>query len=196
MQELRRPIFVILWLISTTAIRLPAQESMSVPGLFKQLQSEETTDQATAQFLKRGPSDTDAKNYLAKRLPAIISEEPKSHYVWLNSVRLAGAFRITEAIPPLTKWINAATEDTGGTPAENNRLDPFPCAKALVQIGDPAVPALTETLEKGDSHHRWFAYRALFLIGSARAISALRDHLSHESDRTFKLEIQKALEAK
>lgn len=172
----------------------PGGDQVKSPAhLFKQLKSEGTTDQATAELVSLGPENIGAKNYLARNLPAIIDQQPRSRNVWLNSVRLAGIFRLTEAVPALTKWINASLE-TGGTIAENNRLDPFPCARALVQIGEPAVPALIETLEKGDKHHRWFAYRVLFIIGSPRAIGALRGHLTRESDPSFKLEIQRALD--
>jgi hypothetical protein len=195
MQIRLRAIATLLCLLNLAAFRLHGQQVTSVPQLFEQLQSEKTTDQATSQFLKPGPGNVNAKSYLAPHLPVIISQKPKNHYVWLNSVRLAGTFRITEAIPALIKWINAAAE-TGGTLAENNRLDSYPCAKALVQIGEPAVPALIETLEKGDSRHQWFACRVLFMIGTPRAIDALRNHINHEPNPDFKREIQRALDRK
>jgi HEAT repeat protein len=118
--------------------------------------------------------------------------EPKNYFVWVNCVRLAGAFKLKEAIPALVQAINAATVE-GQTLAETARLDTFPCAKALVEIGDPAVPSLVELMEKGDWRRRWFACRVLLLIGSPRSIDALRDHIDRESDQHLKQQIQKAL---
>jgi HEAT repeat protein len=191
MQKLMLAIGATICLSALVVPNLEVQEPISVPRLFELLQSENTTAEATAMFLELGPGNAEAKEYLAKRLPAIINQETKNYYVWGNCVRLAGAFRLKEAIPALVKSINAATAE-GQTFATNARLDPFPCAKALVKIGDPAVPALTEVLEKGDWRHRWFAYRVMFLIGSRRSIGALRDHIDHESDQDLKSEIQMA----
>jgi len=70
-----------------------------IAHLFQQFQQPSSTDQAIAELLKVGRGDTNAKSYLAKHLPDIIGKAPANRQVWLNSVRLAGAFRITEAIP-------------------------------------------------------------------------------------------------
>lgn len=186
----------IVWISSFGSLGpIAGQQVTSLPQLFKQLQSEQTSDQATAEFMKLGPKNQRARDFLIQHLPSVIAREPSGHYVWLNSVRLAGKFQIVEAAPGLIKWINAASE-AGGTLTEVDRLDPFPCARALVQIGEPAVPALTEALEKGDYRHQWVAYRVLITIGSPRAIKALRDHVQHEPNPDFKSEIQKALAAR
>lgn len=176
---------------------LSGQQMPSIPALFDQLSSEETTDRAVEQFLKLGPNNTDAKAYLANRLPAAIALEPKDHpHSWANEVRLAGVFRITEAMPSLEKWIGLVVgSPSGSTLAERVRLDSFPAGKALSQIGEPAVPTLARTLETGDTRERWVAYQALIMIGSPHARAALSDHHDHESDPTIKLEIQRAIEA-
>jgi len=111
-------------------------------------------------------------------------------------MKLAGAFRTSEAIPALVKWIGTPASESGeGTLAERVRLEPFPAAKTLAQIGEPAVPALANALEKGNARERPVAFRALVLVGSPSAIRALRDHLNREPDQSLKLEIQKALES-
>jgi hypothetical protein len=169
-----------------------------MPGLFEQLRTEETTDQAAEQLLKLGSSNSDARGYLASRLPAVISAEPKDHpRSWVNEVRMAGAFRVTEAIPALAKWVGLVVgSPAGSTLAERVRLDGFPAGKALAQIGEPAVPALAQILAKGNPRERWVAYRALTLISSNSARTALRDHLDREPDPNRKLEMEKALEGK
>jgi HEAT repeat protein len=187
-----------LHLLIGAAVGMSAQQLTSMPRLFEQLRSEATTDQAMQEYLKLGPSNLDAGKYLAERLPRLISQDPKNQpHVWMNAVRLAGVFQTTEAIPALAKVIGVPASESGtSTLAETSRLEPFPAGKAMVRIGEPAVPTLVGVLEKGNSRERWVAYRALFMIGSPGALSGLRDHLSHEPDSTFKAEVQKALEGK
>jgi HEAT repeat protein len=170
------------------------QDTISVAQLFRQVESEETTDVATSKLLALAPTDPNARAYLTQHLPSVIAAKPTKRQVWLNCVRLAGAFHILETVPQLIKFISAATENAPGTATSLNHLEGFPCAKALVQIGAPAIPQLTEALNKGDRRQKWFAYRCLYLIGSPEAITSLRNHLAHETDPDFKSEIERAID--
>jgi hypothetical protein len=169
-------------------------DSRCVAELVQQLQQPSSTDQATAELLKIGRRHTNAKAYLAKHLPNIIGKAPANRYVWLNSVRLAGAFRITEAIPALSENISCATEESSGGITSRYRLVGFPCGRALVEIGEPAVPELTKILNSGDLSRQWIAYRALFLIGTSPATVALRDYAKTGPNEAFRTEIKIALE--
>lgn len=191
-------VILIFILIGAEGASTQAQSPPAIPKTFAQLQAEKTTDQATDQFLKMGPNNVAARAYLAAHLPPLIDQESAAKpHVWLNSVHLAGAFQLTEAIPSLAKCIAvSAGTPRGGTIAEVERLDPLPAGKALAQIGEPAIPTLVGILNTGTRREKWVAYRALFLIGSPRAIKELRDHLGHESDLDLMSEIQKALEGK
>lgn len=191
-------VVLIFSLIGAKGASTHAQSPPSIPKIFAQSQVEETTDQATDLFLKMGPSNVAARAYLAAHLPRLIGQEPAAKpHVWLNSVRLAGAFRIEEVIPSLAKCIAVpAGTPRGSTLTEALRLDSLPAGKALSQIGEPAIPTLVGILNAGTRPEKWVAYRALFLIGSPRALKELRDHLGHETDQDLMLEIQKALEGK
>ena len=158
-----------------------AQRSLT-PALFRKLQIPNTTDQATQQMLDLAKSDSNVRPYLAKRLPKMIEMNPyRSFSVWRNEVRLAGELKIAEAAPALAKWI-AVTEDDGiGTPLPS-ALETNPAAKALSQIGNPAVPALKSKLASGKWQERRLAILACQAIGSPSAQDALRQHLSGESD--------------
>jgi hypothetical protein len=170
-------------------------DSRCVAELFQQLQQPSSTDQSAAELLKIGRGDTNAKPYLAKHLSDIIGKTSTNRYVWLNSVRLAGAFRITEAIQALGENISCATEESSvGGITSRYRLVGFPCGRALVEIGEPAVPELTKILNSDDLSRQWIAYRALFLIGTSRAMVALRDYARTEPNEAFKTEIKIALE--
>jgi hypothetical protein len=111
---------------------------------------------------------------------------------WCNAVRVAGDLKIAEATRALAKWIGL---NTGGTVtlAEETRLELNPAAKALAQIGEPAIPALGGVLERGNLAERQVAIYALKLISSPHAKSVLRQHLGREVDPTLRDFIEKAL---
>lgn len=175
-----------------------AQEQDSIPSLYKMLESETTTDSAAAALSKMGPENTAARQYLSSRLSGLIQQDPKmAPHVWLNSVHLAGQFRIAETIPSLVKWISLFVGTTqGATLTTQENLKPFPAGKALAQIGDPAVPALAGVLNKGETRERFVACRALRIIGSSQASDALRSHLKQESDPGLREYIQKVIDGK
>lgn len=187
---------LIVHLLAANGIPAQAESLPSISRTFAQLQAEDTTDLATEEFLKMGHDNAALRAYLAEHLPPLILQEPEAKpHVWLNSVRLAGAFQLTAATPSLAKCIGVSSGSAGGgTLSEVQRLDPFPAGKALSQIGEPAIPTLVRILDKGNHREKWVAYRALFLIGTPRAKKELRDHLSREPDQAFMLEIQKALD--
>ena len=62
------------------------------------------------------------------------------------------------------------------------RLGDDPAGTALVQIGDPAVPAIVTALDSAPASQRLKLYLALGLIDSRRARNALADHLDGEND--------------
>ncbi len=82
------------------------------------------------------------------------------------------------------------------TLGQRAQLEDLPAARALIQIGDPAVPTLVEILQNHDVRDRATAAIALDPIGSKSAVAALRDQLGHESDPIIKIYITKALEGK
>jgi hypothetical protein len=132
----------ILCLFCSVCFSSYGQQAASVPKLFDQLQSEETTNQATEQFLRLGLNNSEAKDYLAKRPPVLIAQDPKDHpHSWINEVRLAGEFRATEAIPAIAQWIGLPVGSfAGSTLSQREDLDGFPAGKALVKRGEPACP--------------------------------------------------------
>ena len=166
--------------------------------LFKRLETPETTDQATEQLLKLAANSSEMKKYLATHLPSIIDKGPtdaggKAERPWINATRIAGQLKLVEAIPSLVKWFSF---ETGGTITlgQAARLEYHPAAKALSQIGDPAVPSLERILSNANLDYRKIAVLALTLIGSNKGYSVLRAHVPHESDPGLRDMIQKTLE--
>ncbi len=195
MQIFKVAVFLTYLLSCPYSLRGTLQTPLSMRDLLKQLEQEDTTDNAAQEFLKIGTNDTAAKKFLTANLPALLRREPKDHpRAWINSAKLAGAFRIVEAAPLLAKWIGVPMSESGsGTIAETQRLDPFPAGRALVQIGEPALPTLVGILRSGDSRERWVAYRSVFLIGTPPALAILKDHVSKETDQQLRSEIERAL---
>src|SRR5579859_5389091 len=109
-----RPAITMLFLLGLTSFASPGRQSTSVSRLFERLKSEDTTTEAMEEFVSLGPDNTEVRGYLAVHLPPLIGQEPKDHpHSWVSEVRLAGTFRITDAIPSLTKRIGQFV----GTPA-------------------------------------------------------------------------------
>src|ERR1700722_232580 len=151
-----KPYFAFVLALALGIPQATPNNPRAVVSLFEQLQQPSSTDQATAELFRIGPADTNTKLFLAKHLPDVIGKPPTNRYVWLNSVRLAGRFRLTEAIPVLGENIRAATEEsTQGGLTSRYQLVGFPCGKALVEIGEPSIPELTKILNSGDLSVEW-----------------------------------------
>ena|SRR6516165_476627 len=125
-----------------------AQHSESVVLAFERLQSESPTEikQGSEQLVRLGTSDPKAREYIAFRLPPLIEKGPKDYLGrWITLVRLAGELKIAEAAPALAKWLtidNIGEISTAGF----MRMENNPAGAALVQIGDPAIPAVITVL--------------------------------------------------
>jgi hypothetical protein len=186
------------WLVMTQCCLLAALNAAAVAhqkslkALFRELQEEATTDAAFRQFSERSPDDRAVIRFLSRNLPAVLNAAPKIPKIYLNNVQLAGNFRIVSAIPGLIAEITCTSEG-GSTLSSRSNLTSSLCAHALVQIGDPAVPALTEILTGPDRVKRLLASRALALIGSPRSLAVLRDYLAHDPDPDLKSEIEYAV---
>jgi len=192
-----RTLAVTLYLVFCSCFSSSGQGQASIPSLFQRLQSDATADDAAKEF-REMVDNKEAKTYLSQRLPGLILSDPKEHpHVWLNAVQLAGAYRVTEAMPALRKWIGLMVGAPEGTTlGQTERLESAPAGKALVKIGEPAVPTLVDALDNGDPHQRWVASRALYLIGSQSAVAGLRDHLARESDPEMRAYIEKVTQKK
>jgi len=193
MYKLAARVAIAVVLIPVARLELGAQNPQQAQQLLARLQSAQSSDEATEKLLRLGSSDPNVKQYLASHLPAILIKGPRdSSQPWMNAVRLAGELKIAEAVPALTKWIGL---NTGGplTLAQEGRLDTNAPAKALVQIGNPAIPALSAVVNHGSLSERWNSAYALNLIRTPQAKAVLRDHVSREPDPSLRQFIQRSI---
>lgn len=181
-----------------------AQNHPSPSALLKQLQSPQSSDGAKDALLKAGKSDPAVRRYLAIHLPPLIESGPSSPDCsgysckpWISSVEIASQLKLPEAAPALAKWIDwryPGAPLIGLGPEE--RLEFNPLARALIEIGDPAVPTVRYSLDYGNSRQHDMAVRVLCMIHSPRAKAVLRGDLPHESGLYTQMMIQRALEDK
>lgn len=185
----------------------PAQNHPAPSELLQKLRSDKTTDEARKQLAQLANSEPDVKHYLAAQLPPMIEIGPKScppsdigdlktrwHACpWYNAVELSGKLRIAEAASALVPWINWRVEGPY-LPALEAQLVFHPAAKALAEIGDPAIPVLQQALSSGNAKDHAVAVRALCIIHTAKSKSVLQEDLAHEPDPTLQKMIKNALQ--
>lgn len=165
----------------------------------QELQSAETTDSARSELLKLGKPDPEVRKYLAIQLPPLIANGPRGSAcsglgcrVWENAVKLAGDLKIEEAAPALARWINWRSLGPYGLSMEA-ALVFYPAATALVEIEDPAIPAVQDALDRGNPDEHYRAVRILCIIHSPSAKAVLRGGLQHVADPDVQVIIKRVL---
>jgi HEAT repeat protein len=196
MKKTHKKLLALVWgiiLIDCTAV---AQVASKADDLLRQLGSPETSARAAESLIRLGSSDQTARAYISVRIPALIYSDPDINFSeWSNAVRIAGELKIAQASKALGTWVG----DRRLWPPETELSDGYtlrndPAAKALSQIGNPAIPTLVVVLN-GNVRARRSAVRALEIIGTARAIAALRKHEPLEKDDDLKSYIDDVLAA-
>jgi HEAT repeat protein len=136
-------------------------------------------------------SNPDVKAYLANQLPTAISNKQNSS-VWRAEVELVGDLQLVVAIPQLVKLLIVDSEDLSPTGAYRSMaLANNPPARALISIGNPAVPAVAALLQSEDKTTRSRAIRVLININTSDARSALSNHAATEKDPSLQRLIQR-----
>jgi HEAT repeat protein len=189
-------IFVCLAFATLDATSAQRPPNPNIRSLMAQLSDIRTTSRDVgAQVLEVARNDSDARDYVVHSLPGMI--QAATDEVWLNAVWLAGQMKATEAVPSLMQAMSrrsfpAETFITGGGVM---RLDHDIVAKALSQIGDPAIPSVSNLLKSAEAGTRGRAILILRNMNSPAARNVLRDHLSGETDQSLKEWIKEALKS-
>jgi HEAT repeat protein len=184
-----------------------AQSQPAVSSLYRDFQSEEKTDKATARLLKIAASDQAAKEFLTAHLPALIEEDPKPtaaevqrgltiRPVWQNAAELAGELKIKTAIPALTKWFTFSISPNVSLGEGEEALVDCPAARALAKIGDPSIPSVQPLLSSPDLNERYHAAYILLFIDSPMAEQVLGQYADHGQDPGLVAYIRNRLDVK
>jgi hypothetical protein len=187
--------------------RIIAQSPSEGAELLQKLQSEGTSIEAKRQLLIIGKSRPEVRSYLASTLPKLIKAGPSScapnsnldatwdSCPWYNAMDLAGQLKIGQAAPALAQWINWRSSPITGLPLEA-RLVFYPAARALADIGDPAIPSLQHVLYSGSASEHARVIQVLCIVNSPKARAVLREDLQHEQDSNLRTTINNRLERK
>ena len=169
------------------AIRAQSVPASDIHTLMEQLSDPKTTQPDTfKKIVELARKDSHAREYVVQKLPGMI-RGPESD-VWLDAIRLAGKLKAKEAIPALEELMlhPRVLAEPLHTFSGLMTLDNDLVAKTLSQIGDPAIPAVTNLLRSGDAEIRYRAFLILRNIGSPAALKLLQDRLAHETDPDVK----------
>jgi HEAT repeat protein len=164
-----------------------AQESKDISRLVAQLNEPKTTDRASRRIVQVASKDLEARNYVINKLIEIIGKN-STDQVWMNAVRLAGQLNAVEAVPSLQRAFSRGQLGRPGNTmlGTEMQLDDDVVGKALGEIGDPSVPAVTNLLKSGDPKVRRRAVVILMYIDSPAAHKVLRGHRPVETDPKLK----------
>jgi hypothetical protein len=180
-----------------------AQPTRDEQQLFAQLRNVKTTDAAYVHLKAIARSNPSVRQYLVTNLPASIPDDLSQSLIWsnsvgANSVRLAGDLRIAEAVPILMKSLDNNLAKPGGfaTFAIVAELNNDPVAKALSQIGEPALRPVSDRLKNNSNSQkeRVRAVEILNYMDSAGADQALVEQLKSENDPVVKATIVAVLQ--
>lgn len=184
---------LVLLLINVT---LSAQHESRVVAAFRRLQAQATTDRAAKDLLALGKADPEARKYLAANLLALIdrgaSGEFDCWHCWQNGAALAGQLKLVEAIKPLSRWISVS--DGTLTMYRVLTLRDRPAARALVDIGNPAIPDVVTILVNEKASDRDVAVSILREIHTTKAKQALQTQRNREQDAKLRSLIAWALD--
>lgn len=179
------------------------QTAQEVQQRFAQLHDATTSDEASVQLKALAGNNADARLYLAKELPGLISktsQDPSQDKVWLNCVHLAGELKIEKTIPVLVTLFDPArySRSAVSTMTSRTTFANDPVAKALVQLGQPAIGSVSGILEDKDKGQQTRMHAALVLynMNSPDADAALVHDLQTETDPRVRSFIEGRLKAR
>ena len=158
-------------------------QSADVRRLAPELIDTQQSAQARDSLAKLATSDPSVMADLENAVPFWIVNCTGSS-VWVNAARLAESLKLTAAVPALVQALDRKYYESPIITATTAlRLDYDTVGRALVAIGDPAIPALSKRWNQlPDPAQRSRVADILFNIGSPAALKALQWQSAKETD--------------
>ena len=119
-------------------------------------------------------------------LIALLNQRKTPAGTWYDVADLLGELRATEAIDELVRQLDY---NNGVIGFSNSH---WPAVRALIKIGDAAVPELARALNEGTASIKGRAASALGAIGGSEAKRALERALEKERDESIREAIRRA----
>jgi HEAT repeat protein len=164
----------------------------SIEDLPRMMQNLHSTNQEDRRLIKRQIL-TLAKESEVNRvkivgeLTALLRQRKTPARTWYDVADLLGELKATEAISELVRQLNY---NDGSVGLSNSH---WPAVRALIKIGDAAVPELARALNEGTESIRGFAAQALGQIGGSEAKRALERALGIERHEGIREAIRRGL---
>jgi hypothetical protein len=184
--------FCVLILNVVTAQSQPPSELRT---LLVQLKTPETTQQSAAKLLSMSQSQPAVRNLLSDELPTMLIEN-NDFDVMQAETMLAGDLKLDTTIQPLVDLLNKPVHSFHSRKSryilEDRTLSRFaelrddPVARALSEIGEPALPALSVPLESTSVDLRRRTIRILLRIKTPQSRAMLQRHVPKEPDAELK----------
>lgn len=149
------------------------------------------TDAARNELISRGSHDPQLRANLSRALPSMLNSAPNDA-VMESEAKLAGALKLESTIPSLVALLAHPIHMSGGMYATTQLLDD-PVARALYDIGQPALPALAQALKSSNGGQRTRAMQVLVLTDSNESRTILQAHVLVEPDEHLRRYLQSNL---
>ncbi len=112
---------------------------------------------------------------------------PDLYKQWRPVVELLGTIRAVEAIDYLIECLDCNTGLFSLSP------DTFPATRAIIRIGDQAIPALSRAIEDRTPLERYLAAVALTEIGGEKARAIVEKAARREKDKELAIDFRNLL---
>lgn len=184
------------WLVPN---KLTQASYIEVDQILVKLQSKNHTERVAAkqQLLHMANSSVEVRSQVITRLVSLLEDRAlleatdDRSQVWYYSAQVLGDLKAQEAIEVLVQHLDYNNGVMGLS------IGHYPALRAIVDIGKPAVPKLTQALlENPEVEIRINAVTALMLIGGQDAKQALKRALLVETDKDVLRHIQYTLKQK
>jgi hypothetical protein len=184
-----RVLFLCLVLFRVGSIAAVTQAEKDLSSLLGDLARPGKTTLAAAVLLELAKAQPSVRNELSNALPNLLSTSTDIE-VLRSEATLAGRLGLASAVPALVQLLDRPAgpdwEAVLSTFTSFAELRDDPIARALADIGAPAVQALSTPLESVHVRTRERAARILICINTPGSFSVLRHHVGREADRSLK----------
>lgn len=154
----------------------------NLDALFALLQDRETSSNAAASLEELCRAKPDTIAIVRARLPSMLAIA-KDEMVERAEAKVVEDLRISEAIPALAQLLQTQSDFASWeTLYRKMNLVDDPIAHALSQLGDAALPAMSNLLKDENATVRRRTALALLLMKTPASIALLRLHLDTETD--------------
>ena len=160
------------------------------------LASPAKTDDARLRLISRASCDSRVYALLSDRLPAMLIHDTDFSVV-RNEAELAGLLKLSSTIPAPIRLLNYPQYAIGGgSMSSQMNLTSDPVAKALYEIGEPALPDLVEALKSNSFDVRDRVEAILVLTNTTESRAILKGFLPHEPDPRLRARIESVVSGK